>query len=251
MGFFGAGLDLDGDGTNDIFVGTSVGGKGSASLQGCGFFFFIFLTLIVSLGFFFQDPEWLDFAKGYINNTLPILESRSGRWEMRFRFFKAILVFGPFILFGLPFLLADIRNQFSGFGSASKTRKSKRSAAREEKIRLKKERIEYHRYLESPNQPESDETEEPSSTSNSKSIFSVIADAVTGKYDAEKQDGHHSTSTNESVPLGDIWIMKPDGEIGGPFTKQYLKELKDSGKLPPGLKASRSKDGPWQNLQSG
>lgn len=42
MGFFGAGLDLDGDGTNDIFVGTSVGGKGSASLQGCGFFFFIF-----------------------------------------------------------------------------------------------------------------------------------------------------------------------------------------------------------------
>ncbi len=85
----------------------------------------------------------------------------------------------------------------------------------------------------------------------SKSLVNIISDAVTGKYDADEQDDHHPTKNNEPVSLGDIWVMKPNGKIGGPFTKQYLKELKDSGKLPPGLKASRSKDGPWQNLPSG
>ena len=82
----------------------------------------------------------------------------------------------------------------------------------------------------------------------SKSLVNIISDAVTGKYDADEQGDHHPTKNNEPVSLGDIWVMKPNGKIGGPFTKQYLKELKDSGKLPPGLKASRSKDGPWINL---
>ena len=45
--------------------------------------------------------------------------------------------------------------------------------------------------------------------------------------------------------------MTPDDRILGPFTKQDLEELKDSGRLPTGLKASRSKDGPWVNLEGG
>jgi hypothetical protein len=43
-----------------------------------------------------------------------------------------------------------------------------------------------------------------------------------------------------------MWIMRPDGKIGGPFTRKKLDELKSLGKLPSGLKASHSKEGPWK-----
>ena len=75
------------------------------------------------------------------------------------------------------------------------------------------------------------------------------ADSISNQgYEAEESIETKPSQTKHEATL---WVMKPNGEVGGPFTKQYLKELKDSGKLPPGLKASRLKDGPWQNLQSG
>jgi len=57
--------------------------------------------------------------------------------------------------------------------------------------------------------------------------------------------------TNESVPLGDIWLMTPDDRILGPIKKQDIQELKDSGRPLTGFKTGRSKDGPWVNLEGG
>ncbi|MBT6918335.1 MAG: hypothetical protein HN985_01310, partial [Planctomycetaceae bacterium] len=75
--------------------------------------------------------------------------------------------------------------------------------------------------------------------------FSTISNAVRGKYDVEESS---EAAPSEVQQKDTLWVMKPDGEIGGPFTKQYLRELKVSGKLPQGLTASRSKNGPWQKI---
>ena len=50
-----------------------------------------------------------------------------------------------------------------------------------------------------------------------------------------------------------IWLKRSDGRVIGPYTKEKIKELKSkkTGKLPTGLKASRSKEGPWKELPTG
>ena len=79
---------------------------------------------------------------------------------------------------------------------------------------------------------------------------SPSTNGVTGQSDTRSQSSHNPVQ-NIQEQKDTIWLMKLDGTIGGPFTKEKLRQLKSSGKLPPGLKASRSKDGPWKELPTG
>ena len=59
------------------------------------------------------------------------------------------------------------------------------------------------------------------------------------------------STPSQNMQTDAIWIMKPNGQVGGPFTKEKLRQLKSQGKLPQGMKASRSKDGPWKEIPTG
>lgn len=78
--------------------------------------------------------------------------------------------------------------------------------------------------------------------------FSVLKKAITGELDTEESI---ESTPSQNMQTDAIWIMKPNGQVGGPFTKERLRQLKSQGKLPQGMKASRSKDGPWKEMPTG
>ncbi|MGI9556184.1 MAG: hypothetical protein ACR2M9_04910 [Cyanophyceae cyanobacterium] len=183
-----------------------------------------------------SDPEWFEFAKNYITNNVTLPKWAFERWMMRLRFFV------PLILIIVPVCLGVFIWAFYCLVQLGIFPQELPAEGQPKK------EGEYHRSIKSPNQLESAKAGESSNASNSKGIFFTIIDAVTGKYDAEEPS---EAIPSQTKPEATLWVMKPNGEVGGPFTRQYLSELKAAGKLPKGLKASESESGPWQNLPSG